>query len=82
MRANGPLRASMGLLDGKVPYVLAVGNHDLGSNSTDAGVIPRSTLINNYFLYDDISLTPTFGGAFENGHVENTYHFNLDTFRS
>jgi hypothetical protein len=67
-------RASMGLLDGKVPYVLAVGNHDLGSNSTDAGVILRSTLINNYFLYDDVSRAPTFGGAFENGHVENTYH--------
>jgi hypothetical protein len=47
-------RASMGLLDGKVPYVLAVGNHDLGSTRTDAGVlIPRSTPINNYFSYDD-----------------------------
>ena len=65
----------MGLLDGKVPYVLAVGNHDLGSTRTDAGVlIPRSTLINDYFSYDEISRAPTFGGAFENGHVENTYH--------
>ena len=68
-------RASMGLLDGKVPYVLAVGNHDLGSTRTDAGVlIPRSTPINNYFSYDEATRAPTFGGAFENGQVENTYH--------
>jgi hypothetical protein len=68
-------RATMGLLDGKVPYVLAVGNHDLGSTRTDAGVlIPRSTPINNYFSYDEIARAKTFGGAFENGHIENTYH--------
>jgi len=71
-------RASMGLLDGTVPYVLAVGNHDLGSTRTDAGApIPRSTLINLYFSYQDFSTAPTFGGAFENGHLENTYSLLL-----
>jgi hypothetical protein len=62
-------RASMGLLDGKVPYVLAVGNHDLGSTAN----APRSTLINQYFSFQDFSTAPTFGGAFESGHLENTY---------
>ena len=71
-------RASMGLLDGTVPYVLAVGNHDLGSTRTDAGApIPRSTLINLYVSYQDFSTAPTFGGAFENGHLENTYSLLL-----
>ena len=64
-------RASMGLLDdGNVPYVLAVGNHDLGST---AGAL-RSTLINQYFSFDDLSKTATFGGAFESGHRENAYY--------
>lgn len=67
--------ASMGLLDGKVPYVLAVGNHDLGSTKLPGSQLidPRSTLINQYFSYQDISTAPTFGGAFESGHLENTY---------
>ena len=67
--------ASMGLLDGKVPYVLAVGNHDLGSTRVPESQLidPRSTLINQYFSYQDFSTSPTFGGAFESGHLENTY---------
>jgi hypothetical protein len=63
-------RANMGLLDGKVPYVLAVGNHDLGST---AGA-PRSTLLNQYFSFDDLSKESTFGGAYESGHRENAYY--------
>jgi hypothetical protein len=63
-------RANMGLLDGKVPYVLAAGNHDLGSTTGDA----RSTLINQYFSFDDLAQTATFGGAFESGHRENAYY--------
>jgi hypothetical protein len=62
-------RASMGWLDGIVPYVLAVGNHDLDVNGPE----PRATLINQYFLYEDFSRAPTFGGAFESGHLENTF---------
>jgi hypothetical protein len=63
-------RANMGLLDGKVPYVLAAGNHDLGSTAGDA----RSTLINQYFSFNDLAQTATFGGAFESGHRENAYY--------
>ena len=63
-------RANIGLLDGKVPYVLAVGNHDLGATAGE----PRSTLINQYFSFDDLAQTATFGGAFESGHRENAYY--------
>jgi hypothetical protein len=63
-------RANIGLLDGKVPYVLAAGNHDLGSVAGDA----RSTLINQYFSFNDLAQTATFGGAFESGHRENAYY--------
>jgi hypothetical protein len=69
-------RANMGLLDGKVPYVLAAGNHDLGS-TTFPGITridPRSTLMNQYFSFDDFSKASTFGGAFESGHLENAYY--------
>ena len=63
-------RANMGLLDGKVPYVLAAGNHDFGSTAGE----PRSTLINQYFSFADLVQTATFGGAFESGHRENAYY--------
>ena len=63
-------RANLGLLDGKVPYVLAAGNHDLGSTAGE----PRSTLVNQYFSFDVLVQTSTFGGAFESGHRENAYY--------
>jgi hypothetical protein len=65
-------RASMGLLDGKLPYVLAVGNHDLGLSATPSNL--RSTLINDVFTYSDLSNRPGFGGAYQTGHLENTYY--------
>ena len=69
-------RASMDFLDGKVPYVLAVGNHDLGSTTFPGSkkIDPRSTLVNQYFSFDDFSRASTFGGAFESGHLENAYY--------
>jgi len=65
-------KSSLKLLDGKVPYVLAVGNHDLGRNSSD-----RSTQLNDYFKLSDNPLNEAiFGGAFEEGRLENAwYHF-------
>ena len=56
---------AMSRLDGKVPYVMAVGNHDLGlkgrTRTRDSG------LFNRYFPYDKYARTKNFGGAFENG---------------
>lgn len=64
-------RSAMSLLDGVVPYVLVPGNHDYGP-SGDAST--RDTLLNEYFEYEPHSQTPGFGGAFEPGRLDNTFH--------
>ncbi len=73
---NTPLewqRASeaMWLLEGIVPYLLVPGNHDVGPGGNAAN---RYTLLNEYFSYDRTAAWPSFGGAFETGKLENTYH--------
>ncbi len=73
---NSPLewqRASeaMWLLEGIVPYALVTGNHDVGPSGN---ATTRDTLLNQYFSYDRTAAWPTFGGAFEPGRLENTYH--------
>jgi hypothetical protein len=63
-------KASMQVLDGKLPYVLAVGNHDLGRNSSD-----RSTMLNDHFSLSDNPLNAAiFGGSFEEGRLENAWY--------
>ncbi|MCB1185649.1 metallophosphoesterase [bacterium] len=59
------------LLDGKVPYIMAPGNHDYGP-SGDAST--RDTLFNDYFEFELASALPGFGGSFEDGKLDNTYH--------
>jgi 3',5'-cyclic AMP phosphodiesterase CpdA len=73
---NTPLewsRASkaMWLLEGIVPYTITTGNHDLGPGG---GAATRDTLLNHYFSYERTASWPTFGGAYEPGKLENTYH--------
>jgi hypothetical protein len=60
----------LGRLDGKVPYVLSVGNHDMETIKEPL----RSTNLNHYFSFESRSEQPWFGGAFQPGHLENTYH--------
>lgn len=63
-------KASMKVLDGKIPYILAVGNHDLGKNSSD-----RKTMLNDYFRISDNPLnTKIFGGFYEKGKLENAWY--------
>jgi 3',5'-cyclic AMP phosphodiesterase CpdA len=58
-------------LDGKVPYVLATGNHDL---TWKGGRITReATLLNRYFPPDALAALPWPTGTFEPGHLENHY---------
>lgn len=64
-------RASMSLLDGAVPYGIAAGNHDYGP-SGDAST--RDTGLNTFFSFDEQTKMPGFGGAFEPGKLDNTYH--------
>ena len=63
-------KESLKVLDGKLPYVLSVGNHDLGRNASD-----RSTMLNQYVKISDNPLNEKiYGGCFEEGHLENAWY--------
>lgn len=62
----------MYFLDGRVPYVMAVGNHDLGTHGNSDN--RNSTLFNQYFPYQKHSKAPSFGGAYEVGKMENAFY--------
>lgn len=64
-------REAMRLLDGVVPYALATGNHDYGKWGT---AVDRTTGLNEWFSYGEFAALPSFGGAYEEGRLENTYH--------
>lgn len=64
-------RDAMSLLHGKVPWALVPGNHDYGP-SGDAST--RETLLNEYFDFKAAAGQPTFGGAMEEGKLDNTFH--------
>lgn len=68
-------KRSMGVLDGAVPYVLAVGNHDVRvSRSGGSDVLDRNgSLINEYFSVENGLRNSGLAGTFEPGRLENTY---------
>ena len=68
--------AALSVMDGKVPYTFVPGNHDLGPGGSASN--RDAELLNNYLPYDRYSEMEYFGGAFETGRMENTYH----TFRA
>jgi Calcineurin-like phosphoesterase len=59
-------RSSMGLLDGVVPYAVAVGNHD---------GVGHTTLFNQFFPLCQFQNYPTWGGAFDSGLSDNCYQY-------
>lgn len=60
-------KQSFATLEGRVPYALALGNHDYSDSR-------RTTSINSYFSALEMRKWPTFGGLREDGRVENSYH--------
>jgi calcineurin-like phosphoesterase family protein/Big-like domain-containing protein len=62
-------RRYMRLLDGVVPYAMAVGNHD----GLDRPV-EDTALFNQFFPVSAYQNLPTFGGVFEAGKMDNCYH--------
>ncbi|HEX3694002.1 MAG TPA: metallophosphoesterase [Polyangia bacterium] len=58
---------SLSMLDGNVPYVITAGNHDY-TNLAD-----RMGMTAQYFPVSRFAQSPTFGGTFEDGHIENSY---------
>lgn len=64
--------SSFSLMDGKVPYTFAPGNHDIGTRGiTD---VRNTDLLNHYLPYEKYRRMRDFGGAFEPGKMDNTWH--------
>ena len=70
---------AMSMLDGKVPYCLCLGNHDMGyrktGNSADSysTAHDRKTLFNKYFPRSKFSKLNQFGGSHEKKNMDNSY---------
>jgi hypothetical protein len=62
---------AMNVLYGTVPHSFIPGNHDYDDELADSRSLEE---YNRYFPYDKYSVLPTFGGAFVEGEMENTYH--------
>ncbi len=66
-------RACMAVLDGRVPYVMTLGNHDIGEGGK---ADTRATFYNDHFhLADNPLNAERFGGRYEAGRLDNTYWF-------
>jgi 3',5'-cyclic AMP phosphodiesterase CpdA len=61
---------AMGTLDGKVSYTMVPGNHDYGPGGTTT---TRDTLLNDSFSFATYSKQKDFGGALDDGRIENSY---------
>jgi len=66
-------REALSLLDGKVPYAIALGNHDIGPGGSSK---TRDTLFGEYFPLKEIRKWESFGGVYdrEPDKGENMYH--------
>ncbi|MBD1421483.1 metallophosphoesterase [Sphingobacterium chuzhouense] len=63
---------AMNILEGKLPYAVVTGNHDIGKNGrTD---VRDTDLFNQYFSYGKHSKMNGFKGAYEEGKMDNTWH--------
>lgn len=63
------IKAGMSILDGFVPYVFVPGNHDTNTRDT--------TMFNKNFPSAKYTAAESFGGAYEEGKMDNTYSYFL-----
>jgi hypothetical protein len=63
--------SAMSTLDGKVPYILSVGNHDMGPNGS--ALNRDTTLYNLYFPASRFEKEPWYGGRMPNDGNDNYY---------
>ncbi len=75
-------KKAMSTLDGKVPYCMCLGNHDMGYQKTDKDeysyttAVNRSTRFNDYFPREKYAKRSEFGGTFDADRHDNSwYHF-------
>ena len=62
---------SMEVLDGVVPYAIVMGNHDMGvGGECDS----RESLFHNYFPVSRFKSLSTFGGVYDPGRLDSSYH--------
>lgn len=59
-------------MDGKISYAFVPGNHDLGTNGS--ADVRDATLMNIWLPFAKYRQMPHFGGAFQEGSMENTWH--------
>lgn len=67
-------QAAFSRLNKKVPYILAAGNHDMGSADGKFADVRNSTLFNFYFPYAEMHRLPGFAGVTEEGKMDNAYY--------
>lgn len=61
-------------LNNKVPYVLAAGNHDMGSMDGKFADVRNSTLFNTYFPVTQMAGLKGFAGVAEAGKMDNAFY--------
>lgn len=67
-------RNGFAAIEGKVPYVLCLGNHDMGSAPGKFADTRNTTMANSYFPLSGFEDKMYFGGAFEEGVIDNLYY--------
>lgn len=68
------IQSAFSRLNKKVPYILAAGNHDMGSADGKFADVRNSNLFNTYFPVAQMSGLPGFGGVAEAGKMDNAYY--------
>jgi len=61
-------------LNNKIPYAIALGNHDMGSGPNKFADVRDSSLANKYFPVDELKNLSGLEGNFEKDKIDNTYH--------
>ena len=75
-------KEAMSKLDGKVPYCMCLGNHDMGYKKAKNKygfdiAVNRKTRFNEFFPREKFSARPEFGGTYpEDRHDNSWYHFS------
>jgi len=75
-------KEAMSILDGKVPYSMCLGNHDMGFEKADNRYggnigVNRTTEFNKYFPRETFAGRREFGGTFDPERHDNSwYHFD------
>lgn len=67
---------AMGWLEGNVPYIIGVGNHDMDAmpDGDDPETVRDATAFNENFPVSKFESMPSFGGSYPEGQNDNSYH--------